>query len=89
VNFPRLYSVRFWAWLDRLLADPDPYAEHFGDHVPLLTRQGNQAMTEFIECKSYSTAKRLAPWAAVISKVCGGFIAYEFMTDYATARRQK
>lgn len=46
-------------------------------------------MTEFIECKSYSTAKRLAPWAAVISKVCGGFIAYEFMTDYATARHQK
>jgi hypothetical protein len=28
---PRLYSVRFWSWLDRLLADPDPYAEPFGD----------------------------------------------------------
>ena len=28
-------AVRFWAWLDAFLADPvadpDPYAEHFGD----------------------------------------------------------
>ena len=39
---------------------------------------------EFIECASYSTAKRRCPWATVIAKACGGFWAFESITDYRT-----
>lgn len=45
--------------------------------------------TQLIECTSRSTARRLAPWAAVIAKVEGGFMAFESVTDYATWKRQK
>ncbi len=44
---------------------------------------------QFIKCKSRSTAARRAPWAAVIAKVEGGFIAFESTSDYATWRKQK
>lgn len=44
---------------------------------------------QFIECKSRETAKRRAPWAAVIIKVDGGYKAYESRADAATAKRQK
>jgi hypothetical protein len=43
----------------------------------------------FIECKSRSTAKRRAPWAAVIAKCEGGFTAFESVTDYKTWKTQK
>lgn len=46
-------------------------------------------MKQFIECRSRSTAARLAPWAAVIAKAEGGFWAFEFVTDYRTWRRQR
>lgn len=45
--------------------------------------------TVFIECKSRSTAKRRAPWAAVITKVDGGFMAFESVSDYEMWRNQK
>jgi len=44
---------------------------------------------EFIECASRSTARRRAPWAAVIAKVEGGFMAFESVADYATWKKQK
>lgn len=44
---------------------------------------------EMIHCKSRSTAKRRAPWAAVIMKVEGGFIAFESVADYRIAKGQK
>jgi hypothetical protein len=44
---------------------------------------------EFIECKSGSTASRRAPWAAIICRVEGGFIAFESMQDYRTWREAK
>lgn len=37
---------------------------------------------EFVACSSYSTAWRRCPWAAVIVKVEGGFLAFESVTDY-------
>lgn len=44
---------------------------------------------EFVECRSYKTAKRRCPWAAVIMRVEGGFYAFESVVDYQTAKRQK
>lgn len=44
---------------------------------------------QFIECKSYGTAKKQALWAAKIVKVEGGYIAFESVTDYETWKRQK
>ena len=43
----------------------------------------------FIECGSYNTAKRRAPWAQVIMKVTAGYIAFENYADYLTAKKQK
>ena len=44
---------------------------------------------ELIEVKSYSTAKRRAPWAAVIARVSGGFMAFESVNDYRTWKAQR
>jgi hypothetical protein len=44
---------------------------------------------EFIECTSRSTAARRAPWAAVIAKVEGGYIAFESSHDYRVWRAQR
>ena len=46
-------------------------------------------MTKFIECKTRKTAKNRCPWAAKIVKVCGGFTAFEFLTDYEIWKNQK
>ncbi len=45
--------------------------------------------TLFIQCASRNTAKRRAPWACHIAKVCGGFMAFESSEDFATWRGQK
>lgn len=42
----------------------------------------------FIECRSRSTAKRRAPGAAKIIKVCGGFAAFMTWNDYEIWRNQ-
>lgn len=44
---------------------------------------------EFIEVKTGKEAKGRAPWAAVIVKVEGGYMAFESVQDYETWRRQK
>ena len=44
---------------------------------------------EFIECASYGTAKRRCPWAAIIARVEGGFMAFESIQDYKTWKGQK
>lgn len=46
-------------------------------------------MTKLIECKSRKTAWRRAPWAAKIVKVEGGFMAFEFVSDWQIWRNQK
>jgi hypothetical protein len=40
------------------------------------------------EAKHYRAAKRIAPWAAIIAKASGGFIAFESVTDYYIWRKQ-
>jgi len=44
---------------------------------------------EFVECASYGTAKRHCPWAAIIARVEGGFMAFESIQDYKTWKGQK
>ncbi len=44
---------------------------------------------KFIECASRATAYRRAPWASIVMKVCGGFMAFESIADYNTAKNQK
>jgi len=46
-------------------------------------------MTRFIECKCRKTAVGRCPWASVIKKVVGGFMAFEFEDEYQTWRRQR
>jgi hypothetical protein len=46
-------------------------------------------MQQFIPCKSYNTARKQAPWAFRIVRVEGGFMAFEFATDYYTWKAQK
>ncbi len=39
-------------------------------------------MTKFIQAESCLQARNEAPWAAVIAKCDGGYIAFENQTDY-------
>ena len=45
--------------------------------------------TEMIETDSRYQAKKAAPWAAKITRVCGGFMAFESVDDYHTWKNQK
>ena len=40
------------------------------------------------EANHYRAAKRIAPWAAIIAKAFGGFIAFESVADYYMWRKQ-
>ncbi len=44
--------------------------------------------TETVTATSAKQARKLAPWAAKIVKVEGGYKAFESVTDYQTWRRQ-
>jgi|DEB0MinimDraft_6_1074348.scaffolds.fasta_scaffold11000_2 hypothetical protein len=46
-------------------------------------------MIVFIECACIKTAKRRAAWAAKIAVVEGGFIAFEYVSDYVAWKNQK
>ena len=43
----------------------------------------------FLKCKSRKTARKYAPWAAIIAKAEGGFWAFESIEDYRIWRKQK
>jgi len=45
--------------------------------------------SEFIICKTRKTAINRAPWASIIIKVDGGYLAFESITDYAVWKNQK
>lgn len=42
-----------------------------------------------IDVKSYTTARRRAPWAQKIVKVEGGFLAFDSIVGFHIWRRQK
>jgi hypothetical protein len=44
---------------------------------------------QFIDCKTYETAYRRAPWACAVAKVAGGFLAFESSTEYYNWKKQK
>jgi len=44
---------------------------------------------EFINCSCRKTAWLRAPWACKVVLVCGGFIAFESMSDYLIYKAQK
>ena len=46
-------------------------------------------MKTLIECKTRKTAIRRAPWAAKIVKVEGGYMAFEYVTDYEVWKNQQ
>ncbi|MDD4429687.1 MAG: hypothetical protein PHG64_15040 [Paludibacter sp.] len=47
-------------------------------------------MKELLEgCKTAKEAKEKATWAAKVVKVEGGYMAFEYMTDYTTWQNQK
>lgn len=37
----------------------------------------------FLAVSHYRAARRLAPWASIIARCDGGYIAFRFMSDYA------
>lgn len=45
--------------------------------------------TEFIQVSTRYEAKKAAPWAAVICKVDGGYMAFESKAEYKTWKGQK
>jgi len=44
---------------------------------------------EFVQLKTRVAVKNRCPWAAVICKVEGGYIAFESIAEAATWKRQK
>lgn len=44
---------------------------------------------EHINAKTAAQARKLAPWAAKIVKVSGGYRAFESIADYVTWKAQK
>jgi hypothetical protein len=46
-------------------------------------------MKRFIACKKRKTAEKRAPWASFIAKCDGGYMAFEFMSDYDLWRNEQ
>ncbi len=44
---------------------------------------------EYVQCMSRRAARKLCPWAAVITEVDGGYLCFESQDDYRTWRNQK
>lgn len=44
---------------------------------------------QFVDCKYRYQALKECPWASRVSKVCGGFMCFESITDFLTWKRQK
>lgn len=43
----------------------------------------------FVQCADRRTALRRCPWGAITAKVNGGFLVFEYVTDYKIWRDQK
>jgi hypothetical protein len=44
---------------------------------------------ELIETESRYKAKKATTWAAVVTKVCGGYMAFESVEDYRIWKNQR
>ncbi len=45
--------------------------------------------TEFLQAATAAQARKLAPWAAKVVKVDGGYMAFESIADYEMWKAQK
>lgn len=45
--------------------------------------------TEFLPVKTAAQARKQAPWAAVVHKAGGGYMAFESIEDYQRWKSQK
>ena len=47
-------------------------------------------MKTFLEgCKSARAARKQAPWSAIVHKVAGGYMAWEFVSEWKMWKSQK
>ena len=53
------------------------------------TRGNEMRVQLYVDCKCRKTVARRAPWAAVVAKCDGGYMAFESVTDYKTWKGQK
>ena len=53
------------------------------------TERERKMRQEMIEVKTRKEAVKLAPWAAKIVKVSGGYMAFESIADFETWKKQK
>ena len=44
---------------------------------------------EIVQANNAKQARKMAPWAAKVSKVVGGYKAFESVTDWQTWRKQR
>lgn len=44
---------------------------------------------QHLDCKTAKQARELAPWAAKIVKVEGGYLAFESLTEWSTWKGQR
>lgn len=44
---------------------------------------------KYVECKYRYQAIKLCPWASRATKVCGGYMCFESITDYEIFKNQK
>ena len=78
---------KVFANLDEEERENKSYLDYLQERI-LSKRQ--ETMKEFLEgCKTAKEAKEKATWAAKVVKVEGGYMAFEFMTDYTTWINQK
>lgn len=59
------------------------------DACEIISHDGRTMKTKLLEVKTRAEAVKLAPWAAKLVKVSGGYMAFESVADYNTWRTQK
>ena len=62
---------------------------HNDPRRPTSEKRNDKMKTQLISAKSPAAARKLAPWAAKVAKVEGGYMAFESAADYRTWKNQK
>jgi hypothetical protein len=64
-------------------------AQRHQDNQPTTPEKTYTMRKQLLSVTSPKDAQKLAPWAAKIVKVDGGYMAFESMADYQAWKRQK
>ena len=71
----------------KIVLDAYDWRAHIGGKA---TQEGTKMRVQlYVDCKCRKTVARRAPWAAVVAKCDGGYMAFESVTDYKTWKGQK